>query len=162
MKNKKIIYTFFLLVILYACDHGIAPKPTQTGISGTIYYKNWPPLEQILMLKLVVFREYPPENIVEEVTSGRAIFYPEDLTTSLPLDVDSTFFFVEMDTGNYEYIVVAQQYGTLTQWLAVGQYDTTPSDPMPTGITVYQDEILSDINIYVDFDSLPIQPFKVP
>jgi len=162
MKNKKIIYAFFLLVILYACDHGIAPKPTQTGISGTIYYKNWPPLEQILMLKLVVFREFPPENIVDEVTSGRAIFYPEDLTTSLILDVDSTFFLVEMDTGTYQYVVVAQQYGSLTQWRVVGQYDTTPSDPLPTSITVYQDEILSDINIYVDFDSIPIQPFKIP
>ncbi len=162
MKNKKIIYVLYLLVMLYACDHGIAPKPTQTGISGTIYYNNWPPLEQIIMLKLVVFREFPPENIIEEVTNRRAVFYPEDLTTSLPLDVDSTFFLVEMDTGSYQYIVVAQQYGTLTQWLAVGQYDTTPLDPLPTEIMVYQDEILSNINIYVDFDSLPIQPFKVP
>lgn len=161
MKNQKIIFTIFLLVILLACDHGIAPKPAQTGISGTIYYKNWPPLEQILLLKLIIFEDFPPENIIDEVIGGRAIIYPENLPTSLLLDVDSSFFLIEMDTGTYDYVVVAQQYGPdlYNNWRAVGQYDTTPQDSIPTRLTVNQDEMLNNINIYVDFDSLPIQPF---
>ena len=161
MKNKKIICVIFLLVILFACDHGIAPEPTRTGISGNIYYKNWPPLEQIVILKLIVFKDFPPENIIDEVIGGRAIIYPEDLATSLPLDVDSTFFLIEVETGTYEYVVVAQQYGPnlYNDWRAVGQYDTTPQDSLPTNLTVIQDKMLNDINVNVDFDSLPIQPF---
>jgi hypothetical protein len=43
--------------------------------------------------------------------------------------------------------------------LAAGQYDTLLTDDLPTPITVQAGEILENINIRVDFDSLPPQPF---
>jgi len=160
MKNINIVFGI-LLLHLYACDHGIGPKEKQTGISGTIYYKNWPPVVQIVNLKLIVFKDFPPESIISEVLSGKAIVYPEDLPTSLPVSVDSTKFLIEIDPGTYDYIVIAQQYGfdVYSNWRAVGQYDMTPADSLPTVINVIQDELLQGLNVYVDFDSLPIQPF---
>lgn len=161
MQQSNIILGLFVLLISYACDHGIAPEPEQTGIRGTIYYKNWPPPEQIVNLKLIVFKDFPPGDIVTEVLSGEAVVYPEDLETSLPVNVDSTRFLLELEAGIYDYIVVAQQYGwnLYSDWRAVGQYDTTVEDSLPTSISVIQDEVLTDLYIYVDFDSLPIQPF---
>jgi hypothetical protein len=159
MKITKIL--FGILLLFYACDHGIGPKEKQTGISGTIYYKNWPPVVELINLKLIVFKNFPPGNIINEVLSGEAIVYPEDLSTSLPINVDSTEFILEMDSGTYEYIVVAQQYGldVYSNWRAVGHYDLTPLDSLPTEINVIEDELLQNLYIYVDFDSLPIQPF---
>lgn len=154
---------------MFACDHGIDPgepednsTPTNpTGIEGKIYYQNWPPLDSLYNLKLVVFKNYPPGDIVGEVTGGSAIAYPEVLDENLPYNVDSTNYTLELSSGIYEYIAVAQQYGPylFLDWRAVGQYDTTLQDSIPTAITVIDDSMLSKINIYVDFDSLPGQPF---
>lgn len=105
-----------------------------------------------------MFRNFPPGNILEEVLTGSAVFSPPDLDTSLPIWVDSTAYSIELDPGEYEYIVVAQQFGELYDWRAVGQYDTTPEDSLPTPVTVPANTFLEQIDIQVDFDNLPIQP----
>ena len=153
------------LVHFYACDHGLKPtEPDQqqkSGISGKIHYTNWPPADSLFDLRLVVFKNYPPNNIFEEVSQGRAFVFPAIGQESLSFYVDSTNYMMELVPGNFEYIAVAQQYGSnlFTDWLAVGQYDTLSSDNLPTAITVISGEILEDINIEVDFDNLPPQPF---
>ena len=108
-----------------------------------------------------MFKLYPPENILEELSAGRAFVYPAIGEDNLPYYVDSTSFVMELDPGYYEYVAVAQQYGPslFTDWLAAGQYDTLFSDDLPTAITVSEGELLEDINIDVDFDNLPPQPF---
>ncbi|MFC2088585.1 hypothetical protein ACFLSX_03210 [Calditrichota bacterium] len=165
------IFKYFLLIIfiLVACDHGIDPGEPEststtanpTGIRGKIFYQNWPPLDSLYNLKLVIFKNYPPGDIVGEVTGGNAIAYPEVLDENLPYFQDSTGYTIELAAGTYEYIAVAQQYGPglFFDWQAVGQYDTTLQDTIPTAITVIQDSMFSNINIHVDFDSLPGQPF---
>ena len=165
---KKYILRLFiiLLFVAWACDHGLAPpgetgpsKPT--GISGIIYYQNWPPQDSVLNLKLVVFNDYPPGDIVTEVLNGNAKAYPEDLADRLPYGVDTTHYQMELAPRTYAYVVVAQQYGgnLYADWRAVGQYDATPQDSLPTSVTVIKDSVISGINIYVNFDSLPPQPF---
>jgi len=79
----------------------------------------------------------------------------------LPFLVDTTIYIMELDPGYYEYVAIAQQYGPniFEDWLAAGQYDTIFSDELPTPITVISGELLEDINIHVNFDSLPPQPF---
>ncbi len=162
-KLQKIL--LFLAILNTACDHGIAPTgappgPSNPGgVSGIVYYQNWPPAEEVKNLKVIVFLEFPPGNILNEVQSGRAIVHPPDISESLPQFVDSTAYSVQLEAGIYEYVVVAQQYGGLLDWRAVGQYDTTPADSFPSAIEVFSDSILSDIDIYVDFNNLPIQPF---
>ena len=155
----------FLSLFVAACNHGIAPTGTPSepalpgAISGFIYYKNWPPAEEIKNLKLIVFLEFPPDNIILQVQSGRAVIHPPELSESLPQFVDSTSYELQLDAGRYEYVVVAQQYGGYFDWRAVGHYDITPADSFPSPVSVISDSILSGIDIYVDFANLPIQPF---
>jgi len=122
-----------------------------SGISGTISYANWPTEENLFDLRLVVFNRYPPENIFDELGAGRAFVYPAIGEERLPFLVDTTIYIMELDPGYYEYVAIAQ--------LAAGQYDTIFSDELPTPITVISGELLEDINIHVNFDSLPPQPF---
>ena len=165
--QSKILEKSWLLVviILYACNHGIAPTGTPYepenpgGISGYIYYQNWPPAEEVKNLKLIVFLEFPPDDIFSEVQTGRAIVHPPEFSESLPQFVNSSYYFLQLDPGTYEYVVIAQQYAGLFDWRAVGQYDTTPADSFPSPVTVINDSILPDIDIYVDFNNLPIQSF---
>jgi hypothetical protein len=160
----KLAITGFALFFILSCDHGIKPPdlPEQkTAISGTIFYTNWPVADSLQNLKLVIFKNFPPEDIVSEVIGGNAVAYPENLTENLPYNQDSTFYEMELEAGDYAYVVIAQQFGAdvFNDWRAVGQYDTSPADSLPTAITVVQDSVLKNIDIYVDFKNLPIQPF---
>ncbi|RMF56496.1 MAG: hypothetical protein D6748_13350 [Calditrichaeota bacterium] len=171
---NKIRFLAFLLVtisILYYCDKGLSPIPetsggieedTLTGISGTVYFKNWPPPDSLYELRIVVFKKFPPENLIVEVLTGEAIIYPTALedTVTLPFYVDSVDYAIELEPRVYEYVVLAHRYGPNrgADWQAAGQYDTTP-DSLPTPVTVVEGKLLKNIDIYVDFKNLPIQPF---
>ena len=163
--SRSVIISYVILLCIYSCDHGLKPTAPQAadraGISGMISYSNWPPADSLFDLGVVVFKIYPPENIFEEISAGRAFVYPAIGNESLPFYTESTTYMIQLDPGYYEYIAIAQQYGSnlFTDWLAAGQYDTLYSDEFPTAITVVSGEILENINIKVDFDSLPPQPF---
>ncbi len=162
---KYLILIYVFLICIYSCDHGLKPteadQDQKSGISGIISYNNWPAADSLYDLRLVVFKLYPPENILEELSAGRAFVYPAIGGENLPYFVDSTSFIMELNPGYYEYVAVAQQYGSdlFSDWLAAGQYDTLFSDDLPTAITVNEGELLENINIEVDFDNLPPQPF---
>jgi hypothetical protein len=164
-KYGCIIIVYVFIIAFYSCEHGLKPlennQPQKSGISGTISYINWPSADRLFDLRLVVFKLYPPENIFDELTAGRAFVYPAIGDESLPFFADTTTYMMELDPGYYEYIAIAQQYGSnlFTDWLAAGQYDTLLFDQSPTPITVQSGLLLEDINIQVDFDSLPHQPF---
>jgi len=159
------ILILFASISIHRCDHGIAPMAEVAtepgGISGTITYLHWPDLSTIKNLKVVVFKKFPPGDILQEVVNGDAIVHPPELNQSLPRGegVDSTFYSMEIPGGVYEYVVVAQQFGTIYDWRAVGQYDISPQDSLPTAIQVLSGQILTNIDIRVDFDNLPVQPF---
>jgi len=57
MKIKLInaVFVLYLIGILSTCDHGIGPKESLQGFSGTIYFENWPPQNTLIDLRLVVF-----------------------------------------------------------------------------------------------------------
>jgi hypothetical protein len=161
MKLYSKLTLFLSLLIIIACNKGLAPPDKLTGFSGTIYYSNWDSAGTINNLKLVVFKNYPPDDIVSEVLSGDAKAYPAELAQSLPLNIDSTSYTMNIEVGYYEYIAIAQQYGDnlYTDWRAVGQYTSSPQDSLPAPITITDEFVITDINIYVDFNNLPPQPF---
>jgi len=149
--------------LLFDCDHGLAPtdSETKTGIAGTITYQdNWPPADSLKNLRLVVFKNFPPQDIIVEILTGEAFVYPPIDTTSLAFNVSSQDYTLDLPIGTYEYVAVAQQYGDnlFTDWRAVGQYDTD-SDSLPTSILLEKNLFLENIDIHVDFEKLPIQPF---
>jgi hypothetical protein len=168
MKKNLVTILFLLMILTSACDHGLAPpedntpkKPT--GISGTLYFKNWPLPDSLFNIKLVAFRDYPPGDLMNEVISGNARTLPTDLTASLPFNIDSLEYELILQPGVFSYITVAHQWGEniFEDWQAVGQYDLTPQDSLPTAVPIIADSIISGIDIYVDFDNLPYQPFVV-
>jgi hypothetical protein len=151
------------IFILFDCDHGLAPadSETKTGIAGTITYEdNWPSADSLKNLRLVVFKKYPPTDIIVEILTGEAFVYPPIDTISLAFNVTSQEYMLELPSGTFEYVAVAQQYGDniFSDWRAVGQYDTD-SDSLPTPILLEKNTFLENIDINVDFENLPIQPF---
>ena len=149
----------FLFLVSLGCDHGLAPRPV-SGIQGTITFQNWPLADSLYDLRLVVFRTFPPTNVVLEVLSGQAFVFPPIDSTHLPYFVDRVDYFLELPPGRYAYVVVAQQYGpnVFTDWRAVGQYDVD-TDSLPSPVVVPEGEVVPSVDIQVDFDHLPIQPF---
>ena len=158
-----------LLIFLFVvhCDHGLSPSDAKqipqnvTGISGFILYKNWPSPDSLKNLRLVAFRNFPPQNILTEVLSGSAIVYPPiDTSAHLEYNVPFEEYTMPLPPDTFQYIVVAQQYGDnlATDWRAVGQFETD-SDSLPTAIIIREKTFLENVNIYVDFKNLPIQPF---
>lgn len=164
MKFKRIfmVLPVVLLVLLAAaaCDHGLGPKDPQgdsgTGISGTLYFTNWPTPDSLFDLRMVAFKNYPPGNILTEILNGFAFFYPS-FEDSLPYYVDSIEYVFELEPSEYRYITVALQFGpnASLDWLSVGQYDQTPQDSIPTAVVVEKGVMKTGIDIYVDFHHLP-------
>ena len=165
--TKIIIVIGILILFINSCDHGLSPPEPEkkiTGISGTIYYQNWPPIDSLYDLRLVIFKNFPPpQDLFTEIFSGNATVYPEINKSHLPYHVDSTSFTVELSPLTYEYIAIAQQHDSIftvqESWRVVGQYDTILTDTIPTAVTVIQDSLLRSIDINVDFDNIPPQPF---
>jgi hypothetical protein len=164
----RIILVAILLSMFFAgCDHGLAPpeENMRTAISGLITYQNWPSPDSLKDLRLIVFQNYPPRDIIFEVTSGRAHVYPPLGASGLEFYVDSSRYILNLSPGHYQYVVVAQQYGDnlYSDWRAVGQYDTTgvSNDSIPSSIDVIENCITENINISVDFDNPPVQPFDL-
>lgn len=160
---RKIFLLFFLLLPFISCDHGLKPSETSTpiyeepGFGGTVYFKgSWP--DTVYDLRVVAFRNYPPQNIINEVMGGKAKFSQ----SPLPTKVDSTNYEVLADTGKWEYIVVALRYGEniFSDWKAIGVYDTTAQDTIPTPIYIPYGKFIRGINITCDFNNPPPQPFK--
>jgi hypothetical protein len=161
------ILVLLVFLFLIQCEHGLSPSDAKqtpkdvTGISGFILYKNWPSPDSLKDLRLVAFRNFPPQNILADVLSGQAIVYPPiDTSAHLQYDVPFEEYTMSLPPDTFKYIVVAQQYGDniATDWRAVGQYDTD-TDSLPTALIIGKDTFLENINIYVDFKNLPIQPF---
>jgi hypothetical protein len=157
-------FALFVLIFLQSCNHGLKPTevelpPTaeKPGFGGIVFFKGtWP--DTIYDLRVVSFRNYPPQGILNEVLQGKAKY-----SESLPRRVDSTKYEVQADTGKWEYIVVALQYGSniFSDWKAIGVYDTTLSDTIPTPIYIPPGKFIKGINITCDFDNPPPQPFKL-
>jgi len=166
MKNTVFII-IFITILFIQCDKGLSPydvEQAQTGISGTVYFKNWPIQDSLYDIRVVVFRNYPPQDIVGEVITGRAIVFPGlSEPDTISFYIDSLTYSMQMEAGLWEFLAVAQQFGPdlYNDWRVVGQYvePETEHDSLPSPITLQEGDFLSDLNIQVNFDSLPPQPF---
>ncbi len=150
---------YFLLAILLlpACDGGLEPHKAaeKSFIRGRVYYLN-DPVDTVKDMRVVAFKNYPPKDIISEITGGTAIFTNQTIAYM----VDSTDFEIEVTNApvKYEYIVVAQNYGTMLDWRAVGVYCLSGNDSIPTPLLVERGKSYF-IKINVDFNNLPPQPF---
>ncbi len=149
-----------MMLGLSACDHGLTPDvPVQPGFGGTIRVVSaWPPADSVVMLIVVAFRDYPPKNILEEVLANRAVF-----SEALVKNATTQRYRIEKDAlaGSFAYVAVAWQHGPRIEadWRAAGVYTLTGDPNQPAPITITPGRFIDGVDITVDFDHLPPQPF---
>ncbi|HPD33705.1 MAG TPA: hypothetical protein P5545_02950 [Bacteroidota bacterium] len=160
MKIKSKIFLFPILILLQSCNEGLSPQFEQkTVLQGKIVYtsgiSSWPAKDSLKDLRVVAFKNFPPQNIVQEILSGSAYYTQE----SLPFYTDTTNFSIEIPDAPVllKYIAVAQQYGGLMEWRVIGVYKAQNSDTA-SNLYINKSET-KNITIYVDFNNLPPQPF---
>jgi len=150
--------------MLSGCDDGLAPKTILApqsiyGIRGTIYFKNWPPSDSIVDLRLAALKNPPSSNIFNDVIQGRVRFSG----TLTPYGADSISYellLAPLSYGTFSYIGVAQQFGQNIRqdWRVVGVYYAFGDTTQPGTVNVPADSIVDGINLTVDFQHLPPQP----
>ena len=156
------LFTAVMVMFIAGCDQGLAPSegPGLTpGMGGIITFRNsWPPSDSVLDLRVAAFRIYPPENILAEILQGRAVFSDE-----LAYDSNEQSYVIENEAlnGVFEYVVVAQRYGPKLEsdWRVVGVYTLTGDHSIPSIVDLQEGKFVSGVNISVDFNDLPPQPF---
>ena len=158
-----------LLLLSSGCDTGLLPLNDPSGFRGVIRFRNWPPADSVRELRVVAFETYPSDSagIIVTLLSGRAAVYPE-LEKRLPKFVDSLKYEfttkegLNLQTRNYEYIIVALQYGpnVLTDWRPAGVYTTRPNTFDYAPVRVLLHRVAQDIDIYVDFNNPPPRPWR--
>lgn len=155
-----------ILLLLSRCDNGLDPNQAANNIASTPGFGGivrivsaLPPPDSLRDLRVVAFRNYPPKDIVLEVATKQAVF--TDSTLNFKDKIISYKIQQAEVTGEFKYVVVAQQYGTniLTDWRVVGVYTITSDVTKPASINIPAGTFLNNINMDVDFYNLPPQPF---
>jgi hypothetical protein len=150
---------FLSLIPNYGCDQGLAPIVKHRGISGTVYFMNWLPIDSLRDLRVVAFKDAPSGNIVSDISSGRA-----EYTSQLqPFFIDSISYrlqFATLPAGKISYIAVAQQYGpnSMKDWRVVGVFYADNDTTKPGTVNIPQDSFVDGVNIFVNFHNIPPQP----
>jgi hypothetical protein len=162
--HRATLIVLLLIVFLVGCDEGLKPVAgSPTGrFTGLIRFINWQAADSVYDMRLVAFRHFPPPDIVGEVFAGRAIVYPPIGAGALVnIGADSLRYQVTAPTGEYQYVVVAQQFGPnqMADWRPVGQYDLDTNFAVPSPIVVPANGIITGIDILVDFAHPPPPPF---
>jgi hypothetical protein len=129
------------LLLLISCspDHGLGP--TVQGIRGTVHFHGtWP--GDILEVRVVVSKTYPPESFLD--LSG--------YSGAIPVPSDSAAYEVRLAPGEYAFVGVACR--TSPNWdtqCVLGFYQADDDLSTPKPVEVGAGRFLGDIGIFVDF-----------
>jgi hypothetical protein len=158
-----------LLLLMSACNEELGPLREASGFSGVIRFKNWPPADSVHDMRLVAFEGYPRDSagILASLIAGHGAAFPA-IGTKFPSFIDSLPYTFTTSDGtnlkvtNYEYVIVAQQYGPniLTDWQPVGVYPVLPGSFVPAPVRVILHHVIPGIDISVDFHNLPPKPWR--
>ena len=164
LSAASLVLCSFFALLCPACDQGLSPGTSVRqipvyGISGTVHFKNWPPADSIVDLRVVSFKTFPSQDILSEVLKGKAA-YTETLQPYGADSIPYTLVLSRLPPGAFAYTVVAQQFGQniTADWRAVGEYHAAGDTSHPGSITVAADSILTGIDIVVDFRQPPPLP----
>lgn len=158
-----------LLLFLAGCDHGgLDPTSVQEpGFSGQIRFQGRRPAADSLKdLRLVAVPYYPIDTtfqlVILKVLDGTIAFGTE-LTPSVSSD-SPVRYELRVKPNVYPYVAIVQQYGAdvFSQWRVVSVYGYSALHPSPSPVTVRDGELTTSIDLTVDFDHLPPQPFRTP
>lgn len=168
---SKILFMMFAFLIFSGCDKGLSPPPPEKvdqGIAGVIYYQGVFPdsLKEHRLIAAKMYRKYRSINeILNLVLSGSDSIqiYPPISSPSLPLyKIDTLSYRFSLPPSTYKYIAIVQTKGELmdsTKWKVVGVYGTNHENFQPYEVEVKLGEFVENVNIFVDYNNLPPQPF---
>jgi hypothetical protein len=169
MKRLLTLLLLFLAFLLFSggCDHGLEPsRPVQPGFAGTIHFEGqWPSdTIEIRLIASQVWRQFTSyTEIIQLVAYTDSVkIYPPPAENGLPMGRDSVHYDFPVPPSTYRYIAVAQRFGTnpFADWRIIGVYDGRSGTLEPKEVIVLSDQHVSGIDILVDFNNPPPQPFK--
>ena len=172
--NKITLYSLVLSSILIfsiiSCQEGLSPKKTtliintSSKLTGMIFYKggkkNFPDSTECFGINVAAFKKYPSDSsgLFEEFLKGNVYINIEHID----YPADSSYFSFEFENLplEFEYIVAAMQteQDNINAQKAIGVYTITGDITKPSSLLIDSAQTY-DIQIYVDFDNLPPQPF---
>jgi len=158
-----------LLLLCPACDSELGPLQGASGFSGTVTFRNWPSADSVYDMRIVAFETYPSDSagILATLLAGHGAVYPA-IGTKFPAFIDSLPYTFSTTDGtnlqikNYEYVIVAQQFGAnvLADWRPVGVYPVAPGSFIPAPVRVILHHVIPGIDIHVDFQNPPPKPWR--
>ena len=158
LKTILLTLSFLIILISWGCSEGLAPIEPEY-IRGTVRFVNdidsWPPPDSLIELRVVFFQRYPQDS-----TGIVAEFKYLEFTDTLETYTDSSTFTYEIIKAPivYEYVAVAQNYGAWYEWKVVGVYSISGNPEQYSRLEIEEGRSY-DIDITVDFNNLPPQPF---
>ena len=132
-------------ISLQACstDHGLGP--TVQGLRGTVHFNGaWP--EDILEIRVVVSKSYPPESFLD--LSG--------YSDAIPLLSDSVSYEIELSPGTYALVAVAcRRSPNWNTECLLGFYHRQDDPGTPRSVEVNSGVFTGSVDIGVDFGDPP-------
>jgi hypothetical protein len=168
---KRMLKTLLLvpafLLLLDGCDHGLEPsRPVQPGFSGSIRFQGTWPTDtlEIRLIASQAWRKFTSftEIITLVINTDSVKIYPPPADVGLPMGLDSIQYEFSVPPATYRYIAVVQRFGTnpFADWRIIGVFDGGNGTQEPVDVIIPTNQIVPDINILVDFDNPPRQPFE--
>lgn len=148
--KRTFLFLAISCIFVFGCtDHGLEPAQ-ESFVSGTIRYSGtWP--ANTLTVLLAFYRTYPPENIIQFA----------DTLLNLPTFVDSTQYLKKLESGRYEWVVLAWVPASGLAGLdTLGTYYQNNDFSRPGTIDLAPGDTLKGIDIRADFSKL--SPTLVP
>ena len=169
MCNRLICGAVVFIVIatgVPACDQGLEPEPPpQYGITGKIFFRNWPPPDSVGELAVAALKDYPQQNPIAEILNGiitgRAVYdFPQysygDSVGKYQLLISP------LSPGSVAYVAVGRLIGSdftnPSHWRIAGVYYAPGDTSRPGTVFVPGDQIVQGVDITVDFLNPPPQP----
>ncbi|MBI4428963.1 MAG: hypothetical protein HY562_07575 [Ignavibacteriales bacterium] len=162
--------SFFIVVsvVLVSCDGGLEPiPPPEPGFAGTIRFisKTWPPPDSLINLWVFASQVYPLDStsvLTGLFSQPQTIFlYPTD-RDHVAINVDSASYEFPVPPATYRYIGVVQRFRSdfsVRSFRVVGFYIDPQNPGQPLAITVLEADRITGIDMTVDFQNPPVQPF---
>ncbi len=156
------------VVLLSSCDHGLEiPSAVTPSFGGRItYIGNWPPPDSLKDLRLVASPDYPIDTtfsqVLFKILEGTIKVYPPVTSSDhLLFNVNTSDYIFLTGAGLFKYVAVVQQFGSdvFRDWRVIGVYTVTANQAQPALVRVPEETFISGIDITVDFNHPPPQPF---
>jgi len=157
---------FISAAILLSCDGGLTlPPDIEPGLSGLLTVQGtWPPQDSVKTLWIFASQIFPIDSskVASGILSNQILLYPS-IIESLPYNFSSRSFNFALPPATYYYIGVLQRFGDNTldpnSYRVVGVYSDETTPGIPKTVTVRDYEVVSEVNLTVNFYNLPPQPF---